>query len=149
MIRVEPSLQVNNMYDSYHYRSPGPSLFIPYRSYPRDYGVPFYRESRLPVNGFDFYRQEIPNSFFDNPLPIIFAGPQKPGYPAQPPVYPIIYSYPTPVPRPITGPKLIDSFKTKDGQLDVNKLITTAGQLIGTVNQLVGTVKNVSSLFKS
>lgn len=129
--------RVNFMYDRIPY--PGPFIFYPYAS-----NAPYLsqRFSFLPVPPVytrTWHRAQSP-----------FVSEYVPAYYDDPSYWDVFPEWPPPVVhRPHPGYKLIDSFKTKDGQIDVNKMITTAGQLIGTVNQLAGTVKNISSLFKS
>lgn len=44
---------------------------------------------------------------------------------------------------------IMQSFKSKDGSLDFNKMFSTAGQLMGTINQFTSLIKGVSQLFKA
>jgi len=45
-------------------------------------------------------------------------------------------------------PSILDSFKNQNGQLDINKMVNTAGQLVGVVNQVSGLIKGFTSMFK-
>jgi hypothetical protein len=61
--------------------------------------------------------------------------------------------YPNQGPRPVHAPKggfqsILNQFKTKDGNYDLNKMMSTAGQMMNTMNQLNGMVKQVGSFFK-
>jgi hypothetical protein len=64
--------------------------------------------------------------------------------------------YSTPYPKPAPNFKqqtsgfqtVISQFKKSDGQLDVNKMMDTAGQMMSAVNQMGGLFKGVTSMFK-
>jgi hypothetical protein len=64
--------------------------------------------------------------------------------------------YPTPYPKPAPNFKqqpsgiqsVISQFKKSDGQLDINKMMDTAGQMMSAVNQMGGLFKGVTSMFK-
>jgi hypothetical protein len=64
--------------------------------------------------------------------------------------------YPTPYPKPAPYLKqqtsgiqtVISQFKKSDGQLDINKMMDTAGQMMSAVNQMGGLFKGVTSMFK-
>jgi hypothetical protein len=64
--------------------------------------------------------------------------------------------YPTPYPKPVPNFKqqptgfqtVISQFKKSDGQLDINKMMDTAGQMMSAVNQMGGLFKGVTSMFK-
>jgi hypothetical protein len=64
--------------------------------------------------------------------------------------------YPTPYPKPAPYFKqqpsglqtVISQFKKSDGQLDLNKMMDTAGQMMSAVNQMGGLFKGVTSMFK-
>lgn len=53
-----------------------------------------------------------------------------------------------PIPRPSPLQTVLQSFKTKDGSLDINKMVYTAGQLIQAFNQVTGMAKGLGSIFK-
>lgn len=51
--------------------------------------------------------------------------------------------------RPPSGiNSIMNSFKTQDGQLDLNKMIDTAGQMMNAVSQVSGLVKGLGGIFK-
>ncbi len=50
--------------------------------------------------------------------------------------------------KPESTNLLLQSFKGKDGQIDFNKMFSTAGQLMGIVNQVTGLVKGLAQLGK-
>ncbi|MBM7692602.1 hypothetical protein JOC77_002032 [Peribacillus deserti] len=43
---------------------------------------------------------------------------------------------------------IINQFKTQDGSIDINKMMSTAGQMMNTVNQVSSIVKGFGGLFK-
>lgn len=104
----------------------------------------FFRTQPFHIDpsGFFHHNGDTVPFLFDNPLHSVYMKERGP-YPLFPQFHPPL------IPAPYQRPRLIDAFKTKEGYLDINKMIKTAGQLIGTVNQLAGTMKNLSSLFKT
>lgn len=65
----------------------------------------------------------------------------------------IPYMHPYPkqntVNRPPSGMgSIMNSFKTQDGNLDLNKMLDTAGQMMSAVNQVSGLVKGLGGIFK-
>lgn len=64
---------------------------------------------------------------------------------------PYLHPYPKHgmVKRPPAGiSSIMNSFKTQDGQFDLNKMIDTAGQMMNAVNQVSGLVKGLGGIFK-
>lgn len=69
---------------------------------------------------------------------------------------PFMNTYTTPYPKqpPFTKQQpsgfqtVISQFKKSDGQLDINKMMDTAGQMMSAVNQMGGLFKGVTSIFK-
>lgn len=48
-----------------------------------------------------------------------------------------------------TGVKtVLNSFKSQDGTLDINKMVDTAGQMMNAVNQVSSVVKGIGGIFK-
>lgn len=65
--------------------------------------------------------------------------------------YPYLHPYPKQgaINRPPTGMNsIMNSFKTQDGQFDLNKMIDTAGQMMNAVSQVSGLVKGLGGIFK-
>lgn len=65
--------------------------------------------------------------------------------------YPYMHPYPKPslVNRPPSGVNsIMNSFKTQDGNLDLNKMLDTAGQMMNAVTQVSGLVKGLGGIFK-
>lgn len=53
-------------------------------------------------------------------------------------------------PKPIGGGNyFLDSFKDQKGNLDINKMVATAGQVMGIANQVSGLLKGITSIFKA
>ncbi|MCC3358368.1 YppG family protein [Bacillus sp. REN16] len=46
------------------------------------------------------------------------------------------------------GGGILNQFKKKDGTIDVNKMMDTAGQMVGAVNQVNSLVKGLTKTFK-
>jgi len=66
---------------------------------------------------------------------------------SQPPVFPGVFP---PVPgRPPGFSLLLNSFKNKDGTIDFQKMVNTAGQMVNTLNQVTGLIKGFSQIFKA
>ncbi|MFS0882437.1 YppG family protein [Metabacillus niabensis] len=65
---------------------------------------------------------------------------------------PYVAPYPKPTPllkqQPSGLNTIMSQFKKSDGQLDLNKMIDTAGQMMNAVNQMGGLFKGVTSIFK-
>ncbi|WP_299094336.1 YppG family protein [uncultured Metabacillus sp.] len=97
------------------------------------------------------YFQQYPQSY-QNPFPPMYGGNHTNTINGQFMNSP----YPTPYPKPapyIKQPSgfqtVISQFKKSDGQLDINKMMDTAGQMMSAVNQVGGLFKGVTSMFKS
>jgi hypothetical protein len=116
--------------------------------------------SGQPNNMFNPFLMGLPQNPIEhpvNPLPIqtILDDPLYPIYnmnPYQPPsafMQNQLLGLPNEEPpRPNSQKGLVEYFLGKDGNVDIDKMISTAGQLMGTLNQFTGLVKGVSSLFK-
>lgn len=151
-IRQQP-FQINNHLQQWNW-NPFQGQ-IPYFNFPQHLNANSY-----PSQGFNGYEpyyyqnhsnQKNSHSLFQNPLhswdePIdqtphsqafnsaTFMNP----YPKQ--------SY---IPQQSIGMKsIINSFKSQDGSLDINKMIDTAGQMMNAVNQVSGLVKGFGGIFK-
>ncbi|MDQ0213651.1 hypothetical protein J2S13_000045 [Oikeobacillus pervagus] len=106
---------------------------FPFPVFPGD-GVQNYQASK---NGNTFVFE---NPFQKNKENFMSPGPYYHPYPnGAPPQSP-----------PIGGMNtFMNSFKNKDGTIDYNKMINTAGQMINVVNQVSGMVKGFGGLFKA
>ncbi|WP_442594459.1 YppG family protein [Neobacillus sp. D3-1R] len=92
-----------------------------------------------------------------NQIQSIFQNPLEPNEPYSSNMqmmnnYPINYNpYPKPnmVPKPNGGiGTIMNSFKGQDGNLDLNKMMNTAGQMMNAVNQVTSMVKGLGGIFK-
>ncbi|TWE06148.1 YppG-like protein [Neobacillus bataviensis] len=66
--------------------------------------------------------------------------------------YPVMNPYPKNsfMPKQPGGMKsLMNSFKSQDGSVDINKMVNTAGQMMNAVNQVSSLVKGFGGIFKS
>ncbi len=66
------------------------------------------------------------------------------------------YSYMNPYPKgsflakPPSGMKsVLNSFKSQDGSIDINKMVDTAGQVVNAVSQVSSVVKGFGGMFKA
>ena len=66
------------------------------------------------------------------------------------------YPYMNPYPKGIflskqpSGVKtVLNSFKSQDGSLDINKMVDTAGQMMNAVSQVSSVVKGFGGMFKA
>lgn len=133
---------------------------------PKPYGD---RQIGTPFSSIDDqqYFPTFPSEMFFQPYfyqglnghqPIIHPNPVHTLF--EDPLYPI-YDFPLNLPQTFSTlgfapnlndqqkpPGFIDMFKNKDGTVDLNKMISTAGQLMGTLNQFSAFLKGVSSLIK-
>ncbi|WP_368086638.1 YppG family protein [Bacillus sp. cl95] len=48
-----------------------------------------------------------------------------------------------------SGKSILNSFKSQDGSVDLNKMMDTAGQMMNAVNQVSSLVKGLGSMFKA
>ncbi|WP_394232745.1 YppG family protein [Niallia oryzisoli] len=110
-----------------------------------------------PAQGAAGYHQQVPShssfsqNVFHNPL----QGKQETYGQMQQQVQPNGYSYMNPYPKgsflakPPSGMKsVLNSFKSQDGSLDINKMVDTAGQMINAVSQVSSVVKGFGGMFK-
>lgn len=88
---------------------------------------------------------------FQNPLQ-----PQDdllhPYYQQQPKTVPNANPYPkqaTMTKQGSGGKSILNSFKSQDGSVDLNKMMDTAGQMMNAVNQVSSLVKGLGSMFKA
>lgn len=90
-------------------------------------------------------------TIFQNPLhPPEESYAQKQQF-IQPNSYPYMNPYPKGsfITKPPSGMKtVLNSFKSQDGSLDINKMVDTAGQMINAVSQVSSVVKGFGGMFK-
>ncbi|PLS03589.1 hypothetical protein CVD27_14405 [Neobacillus cucumis] len=142
----------------------------PYQTTSQNYNMmPYYQNSpyyppQMQTFGQSFQQGFVPqnmnyqtqfsqkdNQFlFQNPLQPKDDMVQQPylpmnGYPAMNP-YPKNSFMPK---QPGGMQSLINSFKSQDGSVDINKMMNTAGQMMNAVNQVSSLVKGFGGIFKS
>jgi hypothetical protein len=106
--------------------------------------------------------QQIPNSTGQYPpkdAQFLFQNPLQPKeemapsqYMPQMNGYPIMNPYPKPngmLKQPGGIQSLMNSFKSQDGTVDVNKMVNTAGQVVNAVTQVSSLVKGIGGIFKA
>ena len=112
------------------YQYPGP----PIKNIPFNQQPPIYPMPQQPFN----HNQNIVRP----PIPM-----QKGGIPGhQQPLHPSPFMPPRPNRPPIHH--IIEHFKTEDGNVDFNKVLTTANQVSDTVKQVSPLIKQMSPLLK-
>ncbi|WP_040047727.1 YppG family protein [Bacillus thermotolerans] len=119
--------------DSWHYRYPSYRHFSHYppRSY---YGPQFPPSGYSPTSG-DLWSHPL----YDTHMP---EGPYH--------MYPTASASPLPASQPNSGGSLLlQSFKNKDGSLDINKAMETAGMMVNTVSQISKVVKDMAGWMKA
>ncbi|WP_096154306.1 MULTISPECIES: YppG family protein [Bacillus] len=66
---------------------------------------------------------------------------------------PFMNPYPTQNQQQVQQPKqfnaILNQFKGQDGNIDMKKMMDTAGQMMNTVNQLNGMIKGIAATFKA
>lgn len=103
------------------------------------------------------YQNPYPSAYLNkNHVQSIFQNPLEPKDPyashMQMINYPMNYNpYPKPnmIPKPNGGfGTIMNSFKGQDGNLDLNKMMNTAGQMMNAVSQVSSMVKGLGGIFK-
>jgi hypothetical protein len=141
----------------YPYQQPNPYYQQPYQqSYPQPY-PPYdvtFQPGGMPQqthNPAGQYPHKDAQFLFQNPLqpkeemtPNQYA-PQMNGYPVMNP-----YPKPNGMPKQPGGiQSIMNSFKSQDGTVDVNKMVNTAGQMVNAVTQVSSIVKGLGGIFKA
>ncbi|WP_428908897.1 YppG family protein [Niallia sp. Krafla_26] len=127
---------------SLHFGNPYP--IQPSQGYPQPFGN---QQIQQPSTNHSSYS----NIVFQNPLLASEenqATHTNPGYSNQEPYF---HPYPKAsfLARPPSGvSSVLNSFKSQDGKLDINKMVDTAGQMINAVSQVSTVVKGLGGMFK-
>jgi len=149
--RVMPQPNPQPAYNPYWIGVPSnPSL--QYQGY---YGQPFAAGQTDSVynGGQNVYgqKQNVSHLLFENPLQ-----PQNEasygGYYQQEMPYPNMNPYPQQafLPKQAGGfQSIMNSFKSQDGNLDINKMVDTAGQMMNAVTQVSSMVKGLGGMIKT
>jgi hypothetical protein len=143
----------------------------PYPNYPPPYPRPVYQHQMpvpnqfqpYPNNGWNLQQQPPYQNYYSTPptgvksnVQSIFHNPLEPKEPFQSqmqmPNNPMYYNpYPKPnmIPKPNGGiGTIMNSFKGQDGNIDINKMMNTAGQMMNAVSQVSSMVKGLGGFFK-
>ena len=113
----------------------------------------FWRNSMFDPMNFPYSMMPNPNPFVygwqnanywedfipPNINPMIFANPYMNHFQQQ---------WPMPFQQPSPFHMIMNSFKNKDGTIDLNKLIQTTGQMVNVFSQISSVVKGLGSLLK-
>lgn len=149
--RSQPIHQGQYRVNGVHQSQWGP-YFNPYQGeHPYPYVNSYYTP---PVQGYQEPQSQQPSYsdlIFQNPL-LSEDEPQTPynniPYQNQEPYF---HPYPKAsfLAKPPTGVQsVLNSFKSQDGTLDINKMVDTAGQMINAVSQVSSVVKGIGGIFK-
>ena len=137
----EPYIAESAQQGGYNYQGNYPP-YLSYQPFPPQAGGGFPAPG-MPMQPTN--RPPVKKSF--NP----FANPLQPLNPQQPQQGNTANPYPQQQFMQKSQPSGISSvmnqFKTQDGSLDVNKMMSTAGQMMNTVNQVSSMVKGMGSIF--
>ncbi|WP_223881844.1 YppG family protein [Niallia endozanthoxylica] len=114
-------------------------------------GNPYYYP---PAQGAAGYNQQssFSQNVFHNPLQDKDESYVQMQQPMQANGYPYMNPYPKGsfLATPPSGMKsVLNSFKSQDGSLDINKMVDTAGQMINAVSQVSSVVKGFGGMFKA
>jgi hypothetical protein len=121
----------------------------PYPHYPTSIGGYYYQqplpETIIPPA---YYGKNKPKSIFDNPLE-----PIDNYYKSIQMMQQQLNQNPYPRPNMIAKPNggfgsILNSFKGQDGNIDLNKMMNTAGQMVNAVSQVSAMVKGLGGMFK-
>lgn len=118
-----------------------------YPPYPQYEGFPFNEQ----MNQEQGKKKKNLDSVFQNPLQEMdesFSGGSNPYFGNN---FPFMNPYPkqSAFPRPPSGMQsIMNSFKTQEGNLDLNKMVDTAGQMMNAFTQVSSMVKGLGGIFK-
>lgn len=107
--------------------------------------------SQSPAYNSQPFTQKDSQFIFQNPLQPQEEMVQKPQYGPMN-GYPVMNPYPksSAIPKQPGGVQsFMNSFKSQDGTVDINKMVNTAGQMMNAVNQVSSLVKGFGGIFKA
>lgn len=102
---------------------------LPYSMMP--YPIPYVHGWQNAIDWKNFIPPSINPTFFSNPYMNYFQ-----------------QQWPMPFQPPSPFHMIMNSFKNKDGTIDLNKLIQTTGQMVNVFSQISSVVKGLGPLFK-
>ncbi len=133
----------------YPYQQQNPYYQQPYQPQYQPYETA-YPPGGMPTNSTGQFPPKNGQFLFQNPLQ-----PQEeiiPNQMAQMNGYQGMNPYPKPngmIKQPGGIQSLMNSFKSQDGTVDVNKMVNTAGQMVSAVSQVSSLVKGLGGIFKT
>ncbi|MEH7075168.1 YppG family protein [Neobacillus drentensis] len=134
----------------YQQQNPQSAYFQqPYQPYVQNY-QPGYVTPNTSYNSQSFSQKDS-QFLFQNPLQPQEEMVQKPQYMPMN-SYPGMNPYPkqSAIPKQPGGVQsFMNSFKSQDGTVDINKMVNTAGQMMNAVNQVSSLVKGFGGFFKA
>lgn len=116
-----------------------------------------YAATNQGIQATSQWNQHFMNDSKKNYYKMLFQNPLQPeddpiyGYYNHQPDYPNFNPYPQQafMPKQPSGlQSLMNSFKSQDGSLDINKMVDTAGQMVNAVTQVSSLVKGLGGMFK-
>ena len=129
-----------------YYQQTYPQSYQPYQSAYQPVGIP-----QQVANPTGQYPPKDAQFLFENPLqPKEQMAPNP--YMQQMNDYPVMNPYPKPngmLKQPGGIQSIMNSFKSQDGTVDVNKMVNTAGQMVNAVTQVSSLVKGLGGIFKT
>ncbi len=141
-----PYMQANPTYGSAHIGN------YPYQPMQNPQYNPYPLQANYPYQHYE--QQSSPNSFANN----VFQNPLEPelnqNYPKAGQSFssnPYMNPYPKQsfIPKQPSGVQsIMNSFKSQDGSLDINKMMDTAGSMVNAVSQVSSMVKGLGGMIK-
>ncbi|MBM7654879.1 YppG family protein [Neobacillus cucumis] len=128
------------------YYQPGPYYQPQMQTFGQTYQPGFGQQN---LNYSASYPQKDNQFLFQNPLQPKEEMVQQPYMPMN--GYPVMNPYPKNsfMPKQPGGMQsLMNSFKSQDGSVDINKMVNTAGQMMNAVSQVSNLVKGFGGIFK-
>jgi hypothetical protein len=165
MMHQDPNSQQWNHQDLYrNYPNPYQTQTQNYNWYPYQQQSPYYPQGLQTIAqnyqpGFVPQNMPIPNQpYSQKDSQFLFQNPLQPKEEmVQKQQYMPMNGYPmmNPYPKQSVMPKqpggvqsFMNSFKSQDGSVDVNKMVNTAGQMMNAVTQVSSLVKGFGGIFK-
>jgi len=135
--------------DWYPSQQPNPYYHQPYPAYNSNY-QPGPIPQQMPFTNGPFQGKDT-QFIFQNPLQPKEDLPPSP-YMNNMNSYPLMNPYPKPngmIKQPGGIQSIMNSFKSQDGTIDINKMVNTAGQMMNAVSQVSSLVKGFGGMFKA
>ena len=125
----------------------------PYMHFQQPYNLPQMGSGWQGQGGQNGYGQQpnVSQLLFENPLQSQTENPYGGYYPQQEMPYQNMNPYPQQafLPKQPGGfQSIMNSFKSQDGNLDLNKMVDTAGQMMSAVTQVSSMVKGLGGILK-